>query len=871
MRSCQSYVLLVILVINLLNVSKIATSRVDTLFERLNGYKKASTRYSKIINGLKEELKLYAFLEIGKSPPQPSNVNDRNYFKSNDIMSELSKIDTSDSQTVYEFNRQAKTAIAKFRDLHIAFVTDLEDYDDIYVFSPLSLYVKEVDGSPKMFGKENIINYSILENGEEVEEKIKANLDNPIKTINGMSPFDYIQNLGGEINSLHNEHATYTNKLYHHEAFRLSQFYLSQSELNKFEVEYENDNAENNKFSTTYGIIDTGGKIFSKTNLYSDEETNEKFSAFLKEEKDKEKKRLFRKNLKKDGLIFGNVKERTFKDFIKKFERENNVSNKLIVDKKELKSKGIKDKKGKEEGENDGLNSINWDYIGIDEDKEEALKCRVDTANNLNVLVLYSFGLTPTKTYNIMEKCLTIFNKNNYKIIVILNQNPGGYLNSAHYIIEGLQPYINMRFYVSLRDSGYLDKYEESNILDGLYDVSTYEEINYSNLKQKLHTETYGSTSIETSDALLLAVNREKVNKLKSILSNRRSPTDIIVFTDAFSYSAGSIFCKNMQINGGAILVGYNGNPVKETVFDSSQSHTAIIQYEEMDSLLGKLKKGSIINDLTDENAVISQLSFFPCFETYENVHTPIEYLVNEVDYRANIYEPFNEEIYDTFTGKAKQIFSEFETQCTEKNSKLTKFSESCSWSDDKDARGGYKCVNGKWSSSCVKIYCNQGQYLDPVENSCVSVSEEERNQNLGDNTSNPIIKKKSSSGLSNGAIAGIIIGGVVLIGAIIGGLCWCNNSSSRKSANNLTHRNSSVQSVENMNTQQMMPMTQSPQFYMPQQQQMFYHPVYMGQQPYMNNIYQPTNMVQPPYYMNNVYQPIAMPLQQNMNYVGMV
>ena len=35
----------------------------------------------------------------------------------------------------------------------------------------------------------------------------------------------------------------------------------------------------------------------------------------------------------------------------------------------------------------------------------------------------------------------------------------------------------------------------------------------------------------------------------------------MIIFTDGFSYSETSLFIKETQLKGGAIIVGYGGNP----------------------------------------------------------------------------------------------------------------------------------------------------------------------------------------------------------------------------------------------------------------------------------------------------------------------
>ena len=57
-----------------------------------------------------------------------------------------------------------------------------------------------------------------------------------------------------------------------------------------------------------------------------------------------------------------------------------------------------------------------------------------------------------------------------------------------------------------------------------------------------------------------------------------KKPTDIIIFTDSYSYSATSGFIKGFQNTGGAIIVGYFGNPkIKGTdLFDGSQSFSSV-------------------------------------------------------------------------------------------------------------------------------------------------------------------------------------------------------------------------------------------------------------------------------------------------------
>ena len=46
---------------------------------------------------------------------------------------------------------------------------------------------------------------------------------------------------------------------------------------------------------------------------------------------------------------------------------------------------------------------------------------------------------------------------------------------------------------------------------------------------------------------------RKEVNLIKKKLKNSRKPTDIIVYTDGYSFSSGAILIKYLQYHGGAI------------------------------------------------------------------------------------------------------------------------------------------------------------------------------------------------------------------------------------------------------------------------------------------------------------------------------
>ena len=88
-------------------------------------------------------------------------------------------------------------------------------------------------------------------------------------------------------------------------------------------------------------------------------------------------------------------------------------------------------------------------------------------------------------------------------------------------------------------------------------------------------------------------INELKFYDYKAKAKNIRKPHEIIIFTDGFSFSATSTFIKGIQNDGGAIVVGYRGNPNIDN-FDSSQSASSVYsthdQTAEKDSLSKEIR-----------------------------------------------------------------------------------------------------------------------------------------------------------------------------------------------------------------------------------------------------------------------------------------
>ena len=74
---------------------------------------------------------------------------------------------------------------------------------------------------------------------------------------------------------------------------------------------------------------------------------------------------------------------------------------------------------------------------------------------------------------------------------------------------------------------------------------------------------------------------RKEVNSIKKNLKNPRKPTDIIVYTDGFSFSTWAMLVKYLQYYGGAIVSGYFPNPILNNIpYDSGSCASALYSDE---------------------------------------------------------------------------------------------------------------------------------------------------------------------------------------------------------------------------------------------------------------------------------------------------
>ena len=359
------------------------------------------------------------------------------------------------------------------------------------------------------------------------------------------------------------------------------------------------------------------------------------------------------------------------------------------------------------------------DYIKLDWNyTTNGFRCRVDHENQLNVFYQHTF-IFDDDIKDIMFNCSKLFHENNYNIIGIESRNEGGMGTIATYLQQLLQPKIctNKMLY-SMRKNDFLEEHFETiqnNSLDFLTckPPESYDKLFLNKADEYGENVTHNRTII--LDEITLDMKKDLHSKRQKLIEtkNTKKPTDIIIFTDYHSISATSIFIKGFQQTGGAIIAGYFGNPKnKDGIKDSSVSSSGIFNYD---------KSSNYNNLLLNGFSIAITGSEFYYYDYQKENPIPQEYISIPVDEQVDIYEDYNDDIYDKFVSASKQIFEKYKKKCNPNNTLLLLEDPKCA-NLDEHAYGGHPCgKNGEWNESqCQNFYCEMGYYYDTYQKKCI-------------------------------------------------------------------------------------------------------------------------------------------------------
>ena len=664
----------------------------EEIFKIINNLTETEENLNLVLENLSEILnKIYVYNEVSKNPPQPEF--NKTYYTKINIQEQLKNINTKNTN-VYHFYRDIKLTLNSLGDYHLNLgINNILKY--IRFLEPVSLRIEKYNNEYKIFANIGVSEelFSKFRNYEKIFDIIKNNTNIPILSINGKNPFDYITNFGGNIKKLKSPQASFRFKFISRNEQSLEEFPLTIEELSNFTIIYDNDN----KIITDY-------LFFSMVNLSETEFIKENKFFFLNNQNEKNNKIKF--DLK-NSIFFNGMKNNIIK----------NGNNNLL-------------KKA-----NYNLGEVEWDYKYMYD-----FGCKADTSKKINIYFVNSFFPDETGEYiKTVYDCIDLFDSNDYPIILLSILNQGGSIYNAQLLLELLSPTTTINIYGAFRNNGiYKGEEIENEILSKFSDFENCQTLNYEKFQKITKKIDYGDNIIDyLSGPVILNGKdfRKEINSLKKKLKNPRKPTDIIVYTDGYSFSAGAMLTKYLQYYGGAITAGYFPNPLlKKNNFDSGSCASALYSFAIIEKFdFEEYKK---LNEL---NYPLQSVPGVQLFFEPNNLNRPLEYEIKTVDEIVDIYPTLENlynillpEDYDKFIDESYKIFEKYKTKCNPNNTKLILLTDKCNGKFGNNfTYGGYKCGNdGYWTEECVASYCEFGYIFDYNSNKCIVdvCSDEKRN-----------------------------------------------------------------------------------------------------------------------------------------------
>ena len=320
-----------------------------------------------------------------------------------------------------------------------------------------------------------------------------------------------------------------------------------------------------------------------------------------------------------------------------------------------------------------------------------------------------------------MLKCFDEFYSNDYPIIIIESKNSGGLSYLCFPMTQYLRPKILGSALCSMKNTDLA--YETFTFTDENLDNETCKSYDSREKLNREIVDDYGNgiihnrtKEIEQTNTYIKKVVEE--NRRKYIATNHtKKPTEIIIYTDGYSFSCASILIKGLHIYGSAIVVGYNAKPdiTSKEDFDSSVSNSGMEAFKN-----SQYTKN--LNDLSFTLRMTYMEQFDP--NDIEDPKIPMEFKKYPVDELSDIHIKCVDEYYDIFINESKKILKKYneDMECNHDNNLLFYETKDCDSKLEEHGHGGYICnKNGQWDkNNCILKYCDIGYILDIKNKKCI-------------------------------------------------------------------------------------------------------------------------------------------------------
>ena len=205
----------------------------------------------KIIENIKNALNYYIYFDIAQNPPEFPDYPNYHHRKIN-LKDEIGKISTK-NRKYYELYQEIESILGTTKDLHFSILSyetnNKVQFGQYMVKLPFKFIIKK-------YGENNDTRLFITKNDnikdldDDIKKFIDSHLDQPIKSINDLDPFDYIQNWS-KFAGCKSKHCQFSYIFHIIPSFYLYRFPLNYSDIILNDYEFE----DNSILRIPYNII----------------------------------------------------------------------------------------------------------------------------------------------------------------------------------------------------------------------------------------------------------------------------------------------------------------------------------------------------------------------------------------------------------------------------------------------------------------------------------------------------------------------------------------------------------------------------------------------------------------------------------------
>jgi len=340
--------------------------------------------------------------------------------------------------------------------------------------------------------------------------------------------------------------------------------------------------------------------------------------------------------------------------------------------------------------------------------------------STINVFGIYGFpGNLINEVLTEVLQCFSQFDQNDAPIVVTVNKNTGGHTLLVNAILYWLMPNRAIAGVSAVRktptnkalgiDAGMI--FDQSVMCNGCKDINNKTAEAWWSPD---FVDDYGNGIKHTRTDKGTISYARTIKKLSDyVMKNVRKPTDIIVVTDGFCYSACAYFAHNIAETGGAIFAGAGPYNPDSEIFPGSQCPSKFVGIGTyVPGLIPASKKYGV-------NMRVTYAESYP-FPVEPTDLYPRDFVPSYIDVNLHTYSA-TASLNDLLLA-AYNVWNDFKTHCNPKNKRLVLVNNECTVNDPNALDVGFACGDdGVWNKNkCVISTCKKGYAVDFINNVCV-------------------------------------------------------------------------------------------------------------------------------------------------------